>query len=63
MMQNPKNLRNSLEQLGAKYIPELAEALRQDLFYNVDISYFRKDTSKASRDIIRDRILQDWSKR
>lgn len=48
--------------IGAKYIPELAEALKQDWFYNVDISYFRKETSKASRDIIRDRILEDWSK-
>jgi hypothetical protein len=55
-------LKKFVSAAGAKYIPELAEALRQDLFYNVDISYFRKDTSKASRDIIRDRIVSDWSK-
>jgi hypothetical protein len=57
-----QELKKLIGAAGAKYIPELAEALRQDLFYNVDISYFRKDTSKASRDIIRDRIFQDWSK-
>lgn len=46
---------------GAKYIEELAEALRQDWFYNVPIEHWKKEYTNRARLLIRKKLTKEWS--